>query len=105
MPDPSGISLIHLNAGTRYATADAGLVRFPAGIQWPLHKHVGDEHHLFLEGGIRENETGREYHAGDVLISGAGSQHSFHVLPGVDCVAAVILTAGIEMPPGTPLAF
>jgi quercetin dioxygenase-like cupin family protein len=101
-PNPAGIGLIHLAPGVRYAAmgADAGLVRFPAGIEWGLHRHVGAEHHLFLEGAIRIDQTGQVLRAGDWLTSPAGSEHSFHVLPDEDCVAAVILEAGIEMPPG-----
>jgi quercetin dioxygenase-like cupin family protein len=103
----SGIGLIHLAPGPRYAAmkADAGLVRFPAGMVWGLHRHVGEELHLFLEGGIRIDQTGQVLRAGDTLFSPPGSEHSFVVLPGEDCVTAVILTAGIEMPPGTPAPF
>jgi quercetin dioxygenase-like cupin family protein len=106
-PNPAGIALIHLAPGVRYAAmgADAGLVRFPAGIEWGLHKHIGEEHHLFLQGAIRIDQTGAVLRAGDVLISPPGSEHSFHVLPEEDCVAAVILTAGIEMPPGVVARF
>lgn len=106
-PSPAGIGLIHLAPGARYAAmgADAGLVRFPAGIVWGLHRHVGEELHLFLEGAIRIHQTGQVLRAGDTLVSPAGSEHSFDVLPDEDCVAAVILTAGIEMPPGTRARF
>jgi anti-sigma factor ChrR (cupin superfamily) len=101
------LDMIHLAAGPRWAAmgADAGLVKFPAGLVWPLHRHVGEEHHLILEGGIRIDQTGQELHAGSTLISPAGSEHSFVVLPDVDCVTAVILTDGIEMPPGQPMKF
>jgi anti-sigma factor ChrR (cupin superfamily) len=105
LQDPSGIGLIHLSAGPRFAAADAGLVRFPAGMEWPLHRHVGYEHHLFLEGGIREDHTGHVYRAGDELTKAPGTEHSFHVLPECDCVTAVIIFEGIEMPPGTKVFF
>lgn len=104
-PDPAGISLIHLSGGPRYAAADAGLVRFPASLAWGLHRHLGDEHHLILQGALRVDQTGQVFRAGDSLISAPGSEHSFVILPEEDCVAAVILTAGIEMPPGHPVSF
>jgi len=106
-PNAAGIALIHLAPGVRYAAmgADAGLVRFPAGMEWGLHKHVGEEHHLIVQGGIRIDQTGQVIRAGDTLVSPPGSEHSFHVLPEEDCVAGVILTAGIEMPPGTQVYF
>lgn len=106
-PHPSGIGLVHVAGGPRLAaaSADTGLVRFPAGVDWPLHRHLGEERHLFLAGGIREHVTGRTFRAGDVLVSAAGTEHAFQVLPDEDCVTAVILMAGIEMPPGTPVGF
>ncbi len=106
-PNPTGIGLIHLAPGARYAAmgADAGLVRFPAGMHWPLHRHVGEEHHLVVQGAIRIDQTGELVRAGDTLVSLPGSEHSFDVLGEEDCVAAVILTAGIEMPPGVIVRF
>lgn len=106
-PNPAGIALMHLAPGVRYALmgADAGLVRFPAGMVWGLHRHVGEEHHLIVQGAIRIHQTGQVLRAGDTLVSPPGSEHSFDVLPNEDCIAAVILTAGIEMPPGTPVGF
>ncbi len=103
----SGIGLIHLAPGPALARlgVDAGLVRFPAGMHWGLHRHVGDERHLFLEGAICEDGTGRTFRAGDKMINAAGTEHSFQILPETDCVAAVILMAGIEMPPGTKVSF
>jgi len=106
-PNPAGIGLIHLAPGVRWAAmgADAGLVLFPAGMNWPLHRHIGEERHLFLEGAIRIDQTGQILRAGDELVSAAGTEHSFLVLPECDCVAAVILEAGIELPPGHPVTF
>lgn len=104
--DPSGIFLMHFSAGPRWAGADTGIVRFPAGMEWPLHRHVGAEHHLFFEGGIRVHQDGKVYGPGDSLSMPAGSEHSFTVLPDRDCVTAVILEpGGIELPPGTPIGF
>ncbi len=103
-PHPSGLRIVHVAGGPRLAAAHTTLARFPAGAQWPLHRHTGEERHLFLAGGIREHVTGRTFHAGDLLVSAPGTEHAFDVLPGEDCVTAVILTAGVEMPPGTPVA-
>lgn len=103
--DPSGIGLIHLSAGPRHAGADAGLVRFPAGLAWGLHRHLGDEHHLILDGALRLDQTGEVLGPGATLASPPGSEHSFTILPERDCIAAVILTDGIEMPPGRPVTF
>lgn len=97
-----GVGLIHFMGGPRVAAADCGLVRLPAGMEWPLHRHVGDESMLILEGGIVES-GGTTYAAGSILERPAGSEHAFRVLAEHDCVWAAVLFEGIEMPPGTPL--
>jgi len=94
------VALMHFNAGAKLAQADTGLVRFPKGIAWPLHKHIGDEYMLIIEGAIREDD-GTLHGPGSVLFRPAGSAHAFDVMPEVDCVSGVILYEGIEMPPGT----
>ncbi len=94
------VALMHFNGGPQYAQADTGLVRFPKGIAWPLHKHIGDEYMLIIEGGIQEDD-GTVHGPGSVLFRPAGSQHAFDILPETDCVSGVILFEGIEMPPGT----
>jgi putative transcriptional regulator len=103
-PGPvDGIQLLHLKGGPALAAADTGFVRFPAGMAWPLHRHVGLEKMLILEGGIVDDE-GREWRAGSELQMPPGSQHSFTILPERDCISAVVVHEGIEMPPGVRLA-
>ena len=104
-PGPvEGVALLHLNGGPRFAMADCGLVRFPAGMDWPLHRHVGPESMFIFEGGIVETD-GTRWVAGQELHKPAGSEHAFKILPETDCVCAVIVNEGIEMPPGTKLPF
>ncbi len=103
-PGPApGVSLLHFNGGPRFATADCGLVRFPADMDWPLHRHIGDEAMFIFQGGIVD-DAGVRHVAGDELRMKPGSQHSFKVLPEEDCVCAVIIHEGIEMPPGHRLS-
>jgi predicted ChrR family anti-sigma factor len=97
-----GIALMHLKGGPALAAADTGFVRFPAGMAWPLHRHVGDEIMLIVEGGIVD-DAGRTWRAGDVLRMPPGSEHRFDVLADRDCVAAVVVHEGIELPPGNRL--
>jgi hypothetical protein len=94
-----GLALIHFEGGPALAGADCGLIRFPAGIDWPLHKHLGDEQMFVLEGGFVE-DSGQEFRAGAILRKPAGSQHAFTIMPERDCVCAVSLVEGIEMPIG-----
>lgn len=95
-----GLALMHFEGGPALAAADCGLIRFPAGIDWPLHKHLGDEQMFILEGGLIE-DSGKEFRAGALLKKAAGSQHAFKIMPERDCLCAVTLVEGIEMPIGT----
>ena len=80
-----GLGLMHFSGGPKLAAADCGLVRFPAGIDWPVHKHLGEEQMLILEGGLVED--GREaWREGAILRKAAGTQHAFKVFPERDCV-------------------
>lgn len=94
-----GLSLMHLKGGPALAAADTGLVRFPAGMPWPLHKHLGEELMLILEGGLVDDH-GQAFGPGDVLQMPPGSLHAFDIRPDRDCVAAVVVHEGIELPPG-----
>jgi anti-sigma factor ChrR (cupin superfamily) len=90
-----GVDLIHVTPGPRVAGADAGFIRFQPGTQFPLHRHVGDEVMLILEGEVVEND-GRRGHPGDAMYREAGSSHAF-VVGESGCLAAVLLVGGIEI--------
>ncbi len=94
-PHPS-IRLFHLEPGPSLATADAGLVRMPAGFNWAAHRHSALEKVLILEGGYRES-TGRIYRAGDIHEMTAATEHSFVVLPDSPLVLALVLHGPITM--------
>lgn len=94
------VTLYHFDPGPRVRAAgasqvDAGLVRFGAGMPYPRHRHLGDEYMFILSGGLVEDETGRRLVAGDFLHMAAGTEHGFRILPGEDCVAAVLLYDGL----------
>ena len=95
-----GLALLHFSGGPRVAMADCGLLRFPAGMDWPLHRHLGPESMFIFEGGLVEAD-GTRWVAGQELHKPTGSEHSFKILPESDCVCGVIVHEGIEMPPGT----
>jgi anti-sigma factor ChrR (cupin superfamily) len=46
---------VHLTAGPR-SPADAGFVRVAAGTVFPLHRHVGDETVLVLQGSYSDSD-------------------------------------------------
>lgn len=94
-----GVTLFHFEPGPRERDAaprvDAGLVRFAAGVEYPRHRHVGDETMLVLRGGLVDDASGRRLVAGDVLHQGPGTAHGLRALPDEDCVAAVLLRGGL----------
>jgi hypothetical protein len=93
-----GMGFIHVSPGPelRLGGADTHLVRLPAGLEWPRHRHGGEERHLVLDGAIADSRTGRDYFAGETLVSPRDSEHSFRVHEGVPCVGAIVLFGEIE---------
>jgi quercetin dioxygenase-like cupin family protein len=92
-----GTKLLHLTGGPRVAGADNGLVRLSAGARFPMHRHLGTERVLVLEGGYRDEQSGRVYQAGDVHEMPAGSSHSYVALPDRDLLFAVSLVSGVDV--------
>ena len=74
----------------------SGLVSITAGTTFPLHRHLGEERTLVLEGALSEAD-GTVYRPGDALTMPAESSHSFTVLPGAPLIFAVVLFAPIEI--------
>jgi hypothetical protein len=96
-PGPlAGSTLFHLEGGPRVATADAGFVRLPAGLEFPLHRHLGAERVLLLEGSYRDSD-GKLWVPGDVHEMPAGSCHAFTVDADGSLLIATVLDAGIEI--------
>jgi hypothetical protein len=90
-----GLFFLHVAAGPACAGAYTGFARMTPGLRFPGHEHLGPERMLVVEGGIRLDD-GRELHAGATLDSEAGSAHDFVVLPGEECLAAVVQFGGVR---------
>ncbi|MCA9643331.1 MAG: cupin domain-containing protein [Polyangiaceae bacterium] len=89
-----GVELLHLDGGPATAGADVGLVRLAPGASFPLHRHLGHETALILEGGYTDS-AGRGYHAGDVAEMEVDTEHDFTAGPE-GCVFAVVVF-GVEI--------
>lgn len=89
--------LLHLTGGPRVAGADNGLVRLAAGARFPLHRHLGSERVLVLEGGYRDEQSGRLYLPGDLHVMAAGSSHSYVALPERQLLLAVSVVIGVDV--------
>jgi mannose-6-phosphate isomerase-like protein (cupin superfamily) len=88
------VGLYHFTPGRSIVGADAGFVRFTAGSHFPMHRHVGDEHMFIFQGGLRDEANDVTLLPGDQLVMPAGSSHDFVILPGEDCLSAVLLHGG-----------
>lgn len=92
-PGP-GISFIHVQAGPRFARADAGLVRMAPGARFPRHRHIGHEFGLILEGGLID-ESGAVVRCGESHDLPADTAHYLDALPE-GCLFAAVVIDGIE---------
>jgi anti-sigma factor ChrR (cupin superfamily) len=73
----------------------ASLIWASPGARYPLHRHLGDETTLILQGACRDEHG--SYAAGDVARMRAGSTHGLEVLPGEDCIGYVVARGGHEV--------
>ena len=92
-----GTRLLHLAGGPRVAGADNGLVRLQAGARFPLHRHLGQERVLVLEGGYRDEPSGRVYLPGDLQEMASGSSHTLVASPERELLFAVSVVIGVEV--------
>jgi putative transcriptional regulator len=94
-----GMALYDFTGGPAVGDADCGLIFFPCGLQFPVHKHLGREVMLVLQGGF--TDRGRHLGPGDLCENAATSEHGFVIDPE-GCTAAVSLEVGIEID-GVPI--
>jgi anti-sigma factor ChrR (cupin superfamily) len=73
------------------------LVRIQAGARFPMHRHVGPERVLVLQGSYREEPGGRVYGPSDWHEMATGSSHAYLALPGQTLLLAVSVVAGVEV--------
>ncbi len=91
------IELYHVEGGPSVADAITGFVRLPAGSEFPLHRHLGDEAVLLVQGSLEDSVTGRVFRPGDVVRMPAGTEHGFTVRPGPGLVYLAVLHQGIQI--------
>jgi anti-sigma factor ChrR (cupin superfamily) len=95
-PDLAGLTFSPFRDGIGKATlyadpesgAEAAVLRYEPGAQVPVHRHVGTEYILVLEGS-QEDERG-VYRAGTLLVNPPGSRHAVRSPEG--CIVLAIWT-------------
>jgi putative transcriptional regulator len=89
--------LMHLPAGPALAGHLVGFVRVEPGTEFPLHKHLGEETVLILQGAL-EDSDGSISRRGDVVHKEAGTEHSFRAIGKLPLIYLVVLDKGVEFP-------
>lgn len=83
--------------GPRVQNAIRGFVHMPAGEHFPVHRHLGDEQMLILQGhAIFDDGTRRS--PGDLVSASIEIEHSFTADPrGLDLLLFVVTFGGVEV--------
>lgn len=100
VPGPGGGNeLYFVPKGPRLAGADAGFLRLGANVQFPKHKHLGQETAIIMAGSLREDGSDRVWQSGDVQVNEAGTEHSF-TASAEGCLFAVVVFQGVDFSVG-----
>jgi quercetin dioxygenase-like cupin family protein len=87
-----GIRFRDFEGGPALGEAHGGLVRVAPGCTFPRHAHVGTETVMILQGRMRD-DRGREYRAGDVIVSDDGTDHEFVAIGDKEVIYAAAVIA------------
>jgi hypothetical protein len=90
-----GITLFHFAAGPNAIAPDTGFVRFPKGLHFPRHRHLGHEVNYVLEGAVRDGD-GTLYLPGQAIVMAPHTSHHFTIPEDTDALVAVV-QAGFEL--------
>ena len=90
-----GIRLIHFDHGPQCLAIDTGFVRLPAGLEFPVHRHLGPEVNLILTGRVIDDD-GTVYLPGDVVAKTVADVHGYRVGEESDLII-VALNDGFEL--------
>jgi hypothetical protein len=90
------LRLYHVEGGPRVANAITGFGRMKPGTAFPLHRHLGEETVLIVQGRYRD-ENGDTHGPGETIVKKVGTSHSFEVLDGPDFVYLVVIFDGLEI--------
>jgi ChrR-like protein with cupin domain len=92
-----GISFLWVDGGRSVQDAVRGFVRVQAGLQFPDHEHLGNEHVLLIQGSYQDSISGKIFHPGDEVPMSAGTSHAFVVTPnGPDLIKLAVVHKGLR---------
>ena len=86
-----GLTMMLVGAGPKWDGFLTVVVRLEPGAQLPMHTHGSREQVLVLEGGYRDDQSGREFWRGDLDVREPGTSHSFTAVEGPACLCASVV--------------
>lgn len=90
-----GMFVLDFDGGPRVAHCDVGLIRMPANLHFPWHRHYGLEIQFVLEGEIRDFD-GRIFRPGEAIEKLPGTEHEFFT-GDREVLVGVVIQDGIEI--------
>lgn len=98
-----GLDALWVEGGPAAAACIRGFARLAAGAPFPVHRHLGRETTLVLEGAMIES-SGRVVRPGESLTLDADVRHSYRAAPGgTDLLFFVVVREGIAFEDGERL--
>jgi anti-sigma factor ChrR (cupin superfamily) len=91
-----GVRFRDFDGGPALGEAHGGLIRLQPGTTFPQHTHIGRERVLILQGRM-EDDTGKQYRAGDLIVSEDGTAHEFRAIGDQEVIYAAAVIA-LEFP-------
>jgi putative transcriptional regulator len=86
-----GTEMIPVSPGEGLGDAIATFVKVQPGARFPDHVHRGEETMVVLDGGFVEPGSKLEAWRGEETTRDDGTEHALVGLPGVPCIAAVLI--------------
>ena len=94
---PGEPQILPASAGPGLCDALVLFMKVPAGGRVPMHRHLGEEHVLLVQGRCQDQQ-GQKYGPGDELWMAPGTAHSFDVFEdSPDLIFLTALRGGIEV--------
>ena len=91
-----GIRCALVAAGPRCTGNMNMFIAADPGARFPIHRHLGEERVLVMQGAFREDDGARAQ-PGDLVVKTADSSHDFVVLDGPPCVCAYSIDQGFVL--------
>ena len=86
-----GTAVVAVKTGPKRASTIATMVKVDPGVEFPKHLHRGVETMLVVDGGFKEPGREGDTWRGEEITRQDGTEHSLVGLPGIPCVAAVLI--------------